>query len=110
MSYAGGLMKYDKISAIRIDVAPEVFSDLRQRLKNTRWSYQVENANWDAGTDLHYLRELVAYWQDACDWRKHETALNQFAQFKIEVDDIGNRDRPVSRGLIPAWDSHRRQL
>ncbi len=46
-------MKNDKISAFRIDVA--------QRLKNTRWSYQVEDANWDACTDLHYLRELVAY-------------------------------------------------
>jgi hypothetical protein len=55
----------------------------------TRWSYQSEDADWDGGTDLRYLRELVGYWQDSYDWRKHETALNQFAQFKAKVDDIG---------------------
>ena len=82
-------MKNDKISAFRIDVSPEVLSDLRQRLKNMRRSYQVEGTSWDAGTDIRYLRELVDYWQDSYDWRKHETALNQFAQFKTEVDDIG---------------------
>jgi pimeloyl-ACP methyl ester carboxylesterase len=82
-------MKKDEISAFRIEVAPEVLSDLRQRLKNTRWSYQREGTNWDAGTDLDYLKELVDYWQNTYDWRKQETALNQFAHFKTEVDGIG---------------------
>ncbi len=82
-------MKRDEIRAFRIEVAPEVLSDLRQRLKNTRWTYQVEGTNWNAGTDLEYLKELIDYWQDTYDWRKHETALNQFAHFKAEFDDIG---------------------
>jgi pimeloyl-ACP methyl ester carboxylesterase len=82
-------MKNDRISPFRIDVAPELLSDLRQRLKNTRWSYQVQGTSWEAGTDLNYLKELVAYWHDTYDWRKHEAALNQFAHFKTEVDDIG---------------------
>jgi hypothetical protein len=62
---------------------------LRQRLKNTRWSYQVKDNSWDAGTDLDYLKELVAYWLDTYDWRKHEADLNRFAHFRTEVDDIG---------------------
>ena len=82
-------MKNDEIRAFRIELAPEVLSDLRQRLKNTRWSYQREGANWDAGTDLNYLKELVDYWQNTYDWRKQEAALNQFAHFKTEVDGIG---------------------
>ena len=82
-------MKNNQVQAFRIDVATEVLSDLRRRLKNTRWSYQFEDNNWEAGTDLGYLRELVDYWQDTYDWRKHETAINQFAHFKTEVDDIG---------------------
>jgi epoxide hydrolase-like protein len=40
---------------------------LRQRLKPTRWSYQVEGTHWEAGTDLNYLKELVGYWLDAYD-------------------------------------------
>jgi hypothetical protein len=82
-------MKSDKIAAFKIDVAPEMLSDLQQRLKNTRWSSQVEGLNWDAGTEIDYLKELVAYWQDTYDWRKHEAALNQFAHFKTTVDDVG---------------------
>jgi pimeloyl-ACP methyl ester carboxylesterase len=49
----------------------------------------VEGTNWEAGTNLNYLKELVAYWRDTYDWRKHEAALNQFPHFKTEVDDIG---------------------
>ena len=79
----------DKVSEFRIDIVPEVLNDLRRRLKSTRWSYQMEGTKWDAGTDLEYLKELVAYWQDTYDWRKHETALNQFAHFKTDVDGIG---------------------
>jgi len=79
----------DEVSEFRIHIAAEVLSDLRHRLKNTRWTYQVEGTKWDAGTDLEYLKELVAYWQDTYNWRKHETALNQFAHFKTDVDGIG---------------------
>lgn len=49
----------------------------------------MEGTNWDAGTDLNYLKELATYWGDAYDWRKQETVLNQFAHFKTEVDGIG---------------------
>jgi pimeloyl-ACP methyl ester carboxylesterase len=82
-------MKNGEISKFSIEVSPEVLSDLRRRLKNTRWSYQVEGINWDAGTDLHYLRELVNYWEGSYDWREQETALNRFAHFKTDVDGVG---------------------
>jgi pimeloyl-ACP methyl ester carboxylesterase len=82
-------MKNDEMKALRIEVAPEVLSDLQQRLKNTRWSCQLEGTNWDAGTNLDYLKELVDYWQNTYDWQKQESALNQFAHFKTEVDGIG---------------------
>jgi pimeloyl-ACP methyl ester carboxylesterase len=82
-------MRNEKISPFRIDIAADVLRDLRQRLKNTRWSYQVEGTKWDAGADLNYLRELIAYWQDGYDWRKQEAALNEFAHFKSVVDGVG---------------------
>ena len=82
-------MKNDSITPFRIDVAPEVLTDLQHRLKNTRWSYQVGGTHWEAGTDLNYLKDLVDYWQGTYDWRRHEAALNRFAHFKTEVDGIG---------------------
>jgi pimeloyl-ACP methyl ester carboxylesterase len=82
-------MRNGEIKTFRIEITPEVLSDLQQRLKNTRWSYQLEGTNWGAGTNLDYLKELVDYWQNTYDWRKQEAALNQFAHFKTEVDGIG---------------------
>ena len=77
------------ISPFRIDVSPEVLSDLQQRLRTTRWSEEVKDAGWDYGTNLGYLKELVDYWQHQYDSRKQEKALNQFAHFKTKVGDAG---------------------
>jgi len=48
----------DEVSEFTINVAPEVLSDLSQRLKNTRWSHQMEGTQCDAGTDLDYQRSF----------------------------------------------------
>ena len=48
--------------------APAVLDDLRARLRATRWPDAPEDAGWSLGTDLAYLRELVAYWADGFDW------------------------------------------
>jgi pimeloyl-ACP methyl ester carboxylesterase len=82
-------MQNDKITQFIINVAQEVLSDLHLRLKNTRWSCRMEGTGWDAGTDLNYLKQLVAYWLDAYNWRERETTLNQFHHFRTEVEGIG---------------------
>jgi pimeloyl-ACP methyl ester carboxylesterase len=75
--------------AFRIDVAPQVLSDLQLRLKSTRWTTQIAGTAWNAGTDLAYLQELVDYWQRDFDWRAQERALNEFEHFTARVQDIG---------------------
>jgi pimeloyl-ACP methyl ester carboxylesterase len=76
-------------SAFRIDIAPDVLSDLQRRLATTRWSAEVEGAGWDYGTSLGYLRDLIEYWQHQYDWRKHEAELNSFAHFRATVAGVG---------------------
>jgi microsomal epoxide hydrolase len=49
----------------------------------------VEEAGWDYGTNLAYLKSLVAYWQHQFDWRPQEAKLNQFAHFKVDLDGLG---------------------
>jgi pimeloyl-ACP methyl ester carboxylesterase len=46
-------MPNHEITPFTINVAQEVLSHLQLRLKNTRWSYQMEGTGWDAGTDLN---------------------------------------------------------
>ena len=71
---------------IRIDDA--VLEDLKHRLAQTRFPDELDNVDWDYGTDLAYLKELVAYWRTKFDWRKQEERLNGFPQFKTEIDGL----------------------
>ena len=43
------IVKNDRIRPFRIEVAQEVLSDLRHRLKNTRFSYQAEGRKLGLG-------------------------------------------------------------
>jgi pimeloyl-ACP methyl ester carboxylesterase len=64
---------------------PDVLADLRARLRATRWPDAPEDAGWSMGTDLGYLRELVAYWADGFDWPAQEAALNRLPRFRVAL-------------------------
>src|ERR1700755_3530493 len=63
---------------------PAVLEDLRARLRATRWPDAPEDAGWSLGTDLDYLRELVAYWADGFDWPAQEAPLNRLPHFRAD--------------------------
>ena len=73
----------------QIQIPEETLSDLNRRLKNTRWPDELQNSGWDYGTNLLYLKTLVAYWQNKYDWREHETRLNKHSQFRATVNGVG---------------------
>jgi pimeloyl-ACP methyl ester carboxylesterase len=64
------------ITPFRVEVPAATLDDLHHRLERTRFPEQIPGAGWDYGTDLDYLRELVAYWRDGYDWRATEARLN----------------------------------
>ncbi len=76
----------EPIERFRIDVPDTVLRDLRERLGRARFPDQIEDAGWDYGTELHYLRELCEYWREKYDWRAQEAALNGFDHFATELD------------------------
>ena len=76
------------IVPFEIAVSDQDIDDLKQRLANTRLPDQLANTSWEYGTELRYLRELLDYWQNDFDWRAQETQLNQFDQFKTEIDGL----------------------
>ncbi|MBC7892485.1 MAG: epoxide hydrolase [Sphingobacteriaceae bacterium] len=95
----------------QINIAQETLDDLRERLARTRWPDEVEGVGWQYGTNLSYLKELVAYWQSGFDWRAQEAALNRFAQFRTEIDGFGlhfihergRGERPLPLLLSHGW-------
>ncbi len=76
------------ITPFEIAVPDAAIADLQRRLRNTRLPDQIDNSSWEYGTDIAYLTELIEYWQDDFDWREQETQLNQFDQFKTEIDGL----------------------
>jgi pimeloyl-ACP methyl ester carboxylesterase len=78
----------DAIVPFKIQVSDAVLTDLKERLGRTRFPGEIANSNWDYGTNLSYLKELVAYWRDRYDWRAAERRLNQFDQFTTNIDGL----------------------
>jgi pimeloyl-ACP methyl ester carboxylesterase len=78
----------ESITPFRISVADSVLADLKQRLARTRFPGEISSSDWDYGTNLAYLKELVTYWQQTFDWRAAERRLNQFDQFTTNIDGI----------------------
>src|SRR5262245_56037767 len=77
------------VEPFRIAVPDAVLMDLRERLARTRFPDEITDSGWTYGSELAYVKELVAYWRERYDWRRHEAALNAFPQFRARVGDLG---------------------
>lgn len=77
-----------RIEPFSIGIDEEVLSDLRARIRKTRWPDRAPGLAWEQGTDLEYLRQVLAYWADEFDWRAQERELNAFRQFRAELGGV----------------------
>ncbi|MBI4636363.1 MAG: alpha/beta fold hydrolase [Candidatus Rokubacteria bacterium] len=86
-------------------------ADLRARLARVRWPDEIPGGGWRYGSDLGYMKALVAYWRDAYDWRAQEARLNEFPQFTVPLGGIdlhfirveGKGPRPLPLLLSHGW-------
>jgi pimeloyl-ACP methyl ester carboxylesterase len=77
-----------RITPYEVAVDQAVLDDLGARLRATRWPDPAPGPAWSQGTDLDYLRDLVAYWRDGFDWRAQEERLNRYDHFVADIDDV----------------------
>jgi pimeloyl-ACP methyl ester carboxylesterase len=71
----------------RIGVPEHAIEDLRARLRRARRPRVLKGGGWTGGSDPDYLDELIRYWRDEYDWRRHERELNQLAHFTARIGD-----------------------
>ena len=103
----------ERIESFRIAIPDAVLEDLRERLGRTRWPDEIEDAGWDYGASLAYLRELMEYWRTRFDWRAQEERLNGFHHYRARVDGLGihfvreqgKGPRPLPLILTHGWPS-----
>lgn len=102
-----------KITPFSIHIEEAVLSDLRDRIRRTRWPDPAPGAAWEQGTDLEYLKQLLEHWADGFDWRAQERELNTFRHFRAELDGVhihfvherAKRGRGIPLILIHGWPS-----
>jgi pimeloyl-ACP methyl ester carboxylesterase len=99
------------VESFRVRVPQEILDDLQERLARTRWPDEIMGSGWDYGTNLDYLKRLIAYWQNGFDWRAQEKAINAFSHYRAVVDGCGihfiheqNRGKnPLPLILLHGW-------
>ena len=63
-------------------------TDLRARIKATRWPDREQVRDPSQGVQLTTMRKLADYWLDYHDWRKCEAKINAVPNFITEIDGL----------------------
>jgi pimeloyl-ACP methyl ester carboxylesterase len=66
----------------------EELTDLRRRIKATRWPERETVTDATQGVQLATMQKLAKYWESEYDWRKCEAKLNALPQFITEIDGL----------------------
>jgi pimeloyl-ACP methyl ester carboxylesterase len=71
-----------------VNIPEAELTDLRKRIKATRWPEKETVADASQGVQLATIQKLADYWGTTYDWRKCEVALNALPQFMTEIDGV----------------------
>ena len=97
------------VSPFKIEVPQEALDDLKRRLASTRWPERETVGDWSQGVPLQRAQELIAYWRDKYDWRRFEARLNDFPQYRTQIDGLGIHFvhvRSLHRNALPIILTH----
>ncbi|GAA4323712.1 epoxide hydrolase [Mucilaginibacter gynuensis] len=75
-----------QLEPYRIHVPDDVLTDLKERLKRTRWAQDLNNEDQYYGLSTAFLKEYGDHWLNNYDWRAAEEQLNAVNQYKVEID------------------------
>ena len=77
-----------RIIPFSIRVSNNELADLKRRLSQVRFADEPAGIGWDYGTNQTYLKSLIDYWRLKYDWRAQERRLNEFHQFKTNIQGV----------------------
>lgn len=94
-----------------IAIPDEALSDLQHRLRLTRWPATFDEAGWEDGASLAFMKHLADHWLHRFDWRAQEVRLNRLPHFKATVDGLdihfihqqGKGPNPLPLILTHGW-------
>jgi pimeloyl-ACP methyl ester carboxylesterase len=76
------------IRPLRIHVPEAQLTDMRRRIKATRWPERETVTDGTQGVPLAMMQELARHWSTDYDWRKCEAKLNALPNYVTEIDGL----------------------
>jgi pimeloyl-ACP methyl ester carboxylesterase len=76
------------IRPFQVNVPEGDLTELRRRIKATKWPERETVADATQGVQLATAEALARYWATDYDWRKIEAKLNALPQFITEIDGL----------------------
>ena len=76
------------VRPFEVSFSDQELSDLRRRIKATRWPERGTVADDSQGVPLALMQELARYWGTDYDWRPCEERLNALPQLITEIDGL----------------------
>lgn len=78
----------EAIRPFQVNISEEELTELRRRVKATKWPEQETVADATQGVQLATMQKLADYWATDYDWRKCEAKLNAVPNFITEIDGL----------------------
>jgi hypothetical protein len=76
------------IRPFQVNVPEAELTELRKRIKETRWPDRETVTDGTQGVQLAAIQALARCWATDYDWRKIEAKLNALPQFITEIDGL----------------------
>jgi pimeloyl-ACP methyl ester carboxylesterase len=76
------------LRSFRVSVPEAELTELRSRIKATRWPEKEPVTDLSQGVPLATMQKLALYWATEYDWRKVEARLNALPNFITEIDGL----------------------
>jgi len=76
------------IRSFQVNVPEAELTELRRRIKETRWPERETVTDASQGVQLATMQKLARYWETEYDWRKCEAKLKALPNFITEIDGL----------------------
>jgi hypothetical protein len=80
--------QYSRIHPFRVHFPDADLTELRRRIRMTRWPDREAVPDDSQGVRLAMMQELAHHWATDYDWRKCEAKLNALPQYVTEIDGL----------------------
>lgn len=79
----------ETVEPFQVRVPQAAIDDLHARLRQIRWPDRETTSDGTQGVSLSSAQALMDYWLHNYNWRRFESRINQFPQFRTQIDGLG---------------------